>query len=165
MSLWVPKRDEHGRWHMYSINVPLQLVLFVLAFLTALVLVLVGGFMAGCAQKHEQPRQVAHKEAEVVYTSRITSRDGSRIESIIERWGGEVVEELDGSVDYVVLGPEPPEPGPADPDEVRPEVIARQIAAQEDYRHYHAVKRRAEELGIPVLSQGQFLRLVGYYDH
>jgi hypothetical protein len=85
-----------------------------------------------------------------------------KIISMIKQWGGQVVDDLDESVDYVVigLGPQPPTfaPGQAVSDVVRDQ--AQQKALEQS--KFHAVVERARSMFIPVITQNQFLFLTGY---
>lgn len=89
--------------------------------------------------------------------------DRRRVESMIEQWGGKVVNELTYNTDFLVLGPQPELPEPLDADEIDTQKIREYEEAKVRYETYQSLLLRAKELRIPVLNQNRFLVLVGYY--
>jgi len=96
-------------------------------------------------------------------SGRATTRDRDRIESMIARWGGQISDELNWDVDFLVLGKEPPLPDPLDPDEIDPTVIRAHAEATKNYETYNRLAGTARDLSVPVLNQNRFLALIGYY--
>lgn len=94
-----------------------------------------------------------------------TSRqERQRIESIIRDWGGQVVDELNYDVDFLVLGVPPELPAPLPPDVVDLPTIELWKAKMKDYDDYTNLEGTAKKLSIPVLNQNRFFALVGLYD-
>ncbi len=117
---------------------------------------------------------------------RPTQTDKRRVRGMIERWGAEVADDLatgesevlnspagrttysppivEPGLDYIVVGSEPslpteiPDPATATPDEVRV-----YLDAFKRLQEYQDVIVQAKQLGVPVLNQNRFLRLVGFY--
>ncbi len=92
-----------------------------------------------------------------------TTRDRDRIKSMISRWGGEVNDELNWDVDFLVLGKEPPIPEPLPDDEIDPTIIRAHAEASKNYETYNRLAATARDLSVPVLNQNRFLALTGYY--
>jgi hypothetical protein len=85
----------------------------------------------------------------------------SAIKSMIQDWGGEMVDEVSARVDFVVLGNPPRKPaGPSRDDD--PEEAARQELAQREYDEYTRVAEAAQALSVPILLQEPFLHFLGY---
>ena len=160
MSIWLPKRDANGRWHMYSVGVPWQLIVPVPCLLVALIVVMLVGNTPDA-----RPSFYVHGRFDISHTGEHSERDRDRVESLIKVWGGVIAIELDDSVDYLVLGVEPSMPDPPDGEEIDPQVIASYIAEQENHQRYGEFKSRADELNITILNQNELLQKVGYTNH
>lgn len=87
--------------------------------------------------------------------------DGAeRIRAMIRDWGGQVVDRLDETTEFVVVGAPPGVPEAA-PDATR--VVTDQVRArQEEVSGYRQLVSEARSLFIPVITQSQFLYLMGY---
>jgi len=96
-------------------------------------------------------------------SGQVTTRDRDRIKSMIARWGGQISDELNWDVDFLVLGKEPPLPEPLDPDEIDPTVIRKHAEMTKNYETYNRLAGTARDLSVPVLNQNRFLALIGYY--
>jgi hypothetical protein len=91
----------------------------------------------------------------------ITDFDGpDKVAGMVRAWGGQVVKELDESVDYVVVGTGPlvPQLSANASDVVRDEVQQKQIESSRFKNTIEAARARF----IPVITQQQFLFLTGY---
>ena len=100
------------------------------------------------------------------------TNDIGRINALIEQSGAELVElsrtdagipVLTPDISYIILGEKPELPDPPAPDEFDPvkiEEYQAQLAASEAY---FRILDDARILRIPVLNQGRFLHLTGYY--
>jgi hypothetical protein len=81
----------------------------------------------------------------------------------VEEWGGVVVrgEELPGDLDFLVLGDEPPFPGPlrADP---TPHETKIWIEKRTAYETYNRLKDHARDAQIPWLNANRFFILTGH---
>ncbi len=103
----------------------------------------------------------------VVYGNFDSNRDGrstqqeqSDFRARIVSWGGKVLDDLTGEVDFLVLGERPvlpPEPAGTAPVEVVDEWLRLQRAA----RKYDELFKKATETSIPVLNQNRLDTLIG----
>jgi hypothetical protein len=90
--------------------------------------------------------------------STAAERDG--LDALIQGWGGRLVNDVDGNVDFVVLGRRPslpPEPQAGDPIGVIQE-YRRQLNL---VRRYDELFQRAEATAIPVLNENRLYTLLG----
>jgi len=92
-----------------------------------------------------------------------TLADRRRVEAMITRWGGRLLEDLSYDTDYLVLGEEPMLPDPLEPGVIDPVRIAEHAAQQRKFERYQDLRARAAAMQIPILNQNRFLHLVGYY--
>ncbi|QDU71629.1 hypothetical protein [Mucisphaera calidilacus] len=90
--------------------------------------------------------------------------DRSRIEGMVTRWGGELVDELNYEVDFLVLGVRPIRPAPLPSTVIDPVLIEQHARAIQNADQYERLLEQAQALSIPVLNQNRFLGLVGYYE-
>ncbi len=90
--------------------------------------------------------------------------DRRRIENMIQRWGGELADDLGPDVDYLVLGSEPPTPDPLPPGETNPQKIQAFVQATKEYETYQNLKGEARLMTVPMLNQNRFLSLIGFYE-
>ncbi len=112
------------------------------------------------------PRKTYHF---VVFGTFDTNEDGfatvqeeQEIRAIINEWGGEVSDELNGNTDFVVLGRRPilpPEPKLDDP----PELIQRYRRLVQQQRRYDELFEAAQATSIPVLNQNRLFTLTGLH--
>jgi hypothetical protein len=103
----------------------------------------------------------------VVFGAFDTDRDGiatpaeiEQISSLVKSWGGEVVADLGGDTDFLVLGSRPilpPRPGADAPLEVALE-FARRLT---DVEKYDNLIKQAQSSGIPILNENRLYTLVG----
>lgn len=103
----------------------------------------------------------------VVFGNFDTNRDGistpqesMNIEAMIDAWGGRVVAELAGDIDFLVLGERPilpPEPDPNSPIEL----IREYIRLREIVDRYDQLLSRAQSTSIPILNQNSLVTLIG----
>ncbi len=81
---------------------------------------------------------------------------------MIRQWGGQVVPELDESVDFVVIGGAPQVPTFA-PGQPVSEVVTDQAEQRKlEQSQFRAMIERAQKMTIPVITQNQFMFLTGY---
>lgn len=90
-----------------------------------------------------------------------TAADATEVKNAIRRSGGKVATELTIQVDYVVLGVTPRKPtAPAeDAPPTNQKIYQQQL---ERYNDYLALKRKADNMGVPVLNTNRFIELTGY---
>jgi hypothetical protein len=91
-----------------------------------------------------------------------TTRDTTRVETMIKDWGGIIGKDLNYDTDFLVLGIRPPMPREV-PGEVDPMVLKINNEQRKKVEAYDKLEKRAVELAIPILNQNRFLSLVGYY--
>lgn len=92
-----------------------------------------------------------------------TASEAGQIEALIREWGGELTNDVDGRLDFIVLGEKPnlPPPPPAGaPVEVLNEYIRLQRIAQ----RYDELFQIARQTAIPVLNENRLRTLVGGFD-
>jgi hypothetical protein len=88
-----------------------------------------------------------------------------RIKSLIEKWGGKVVDEISIDTDYLVLGDQPqvPEQQPTlEQLEVDPGAMQRYEALLQQLNHYNQLQSQAQALWIPIFRYERFLYFIGY---
>ena len=79
------------------------------------------------------------------------------------KWGGSVVtgDELPGDLDFLVLGAQPPIPGP-----LATQATDRQteiwVDKRNSYEKYHELMKQAMDAQIPVLNANRFFILIGH---
>lgn len=78
----------------------------------------------------------------------------------IREWGGDVVDELTGDVDFVVLGQRPQLP-PAPSATAPLEVINFYLAQQRQAQRYDELFKQAADTAIPVLNENRLRTLLG----
>lgn len=81
------------------------------------------------------------------------------VELLIERWGGEVVGELQVQTDFLVVGSEPLVP--TKPDGYDQAAVALYEQKVKEYQAYLEAQNRAVTLSIPMLNHKRFLYLLG----
>lgn len=89
-----------------------------------------------------------------------TAAGAGEVRAWIKEWGGTVVDELAGDVDFVVLGSRPalpPEPSSSAP----LESINFFIAQQRQVRRYEELLKQAGETSIPILNENRLRTLLG----
>ncbi len=82
------------------------------------------------------------------------------LEALIERWGGNITDEISGDTDFVVLGVKPvlpPAPGPGAP----VAAIQEFVRLQQEIQRYDDLLLKAESTSIPVLNANRLRTLIG----
>lgn len=91
--------------------------------------------------------------------------DGAkRIQEMIERWGGTMMNEVTVDTDFIVIGTEPdvlPRPTQDELD-IDPMAQQRYDASVEKMQAYNNLLQKANNLGVPVFNQKRFMYLIGY---
>ncbi len=88
-----------------------------------------------------------------------------RIKSLIEKWGGKVVDNLTVDTDFLVLGDQPqvPQQQPTfEQLEVDPGAMQRYETLQQQLSHYNQLQSKAQALWIPIFRYERFLYFIGY---
>lgn len=82
--------------------------------------------------------------------------------AIIERWGGKVIEEISGDLDFLVLGRrpiQPPLPGPTAPESQHLEYLRQ----NNRFERYNQLFDAASASSIPVLNENRLRTLIGEF--
>ena len=91
-------------------------------------------------------------------------RDRERLNSLVQQFGGKLVDDITVTTDVVVLGREPVVPTLSAEEERDSAMISQRYQAQAQLDAYNATLKRAQEFNIPVLNQNQFLYYIGYFE-
>lgn len=112
-------------------------------------------------EPNRKPRFVVRGEFDLDYNGTPDGGEGRRqVESLIDQWGGVVVDELDEQTDFVVVGTAPFIPNVGDRP-LTPTTVA-QIEKQRLARsEFQDLIERARGMFVPVITQSQFLFLIG----
>jgi hypothetical protein len=87
--------------------------------------------------------------------------DAKDIKVLIQRFGGQVADQVDVQTDFVVLGTEPKRPAP--PSENAAETVWAVYQAQmREFNRYHETLQAAQNMHVPILNINRFLALIGY---
>lgn len=113
-------------------------------------------------ERGRQPKFVIRGDFDLNYDG-VVDYDGlDQVAAIIRQWGGQVVDELDESVDFVVIGLPPTIPTFARGAQVSPAVRDQTLKAELQLSAFRALVDKAQKMFIPVITQNQFLFLTGY---
>ncbi len=92
---------------------------------------------------------------------RPTEAGTETVKMLIERYGGNVKDEIGVQTDFLVMGAEPTRP--PEPDETAAAQVWDAYHKQlKVWQNYQDVKARAREMAIPVLNTNRFLAFIGY---
>ncbi len=113
-------------------------------------------------ERQRKPRFVVRGEFDLNYDG-VPDLDGAvRVANLIDQWGGQVVNELDERVDFVVIGLAPDVPE-LDADRPVSEIVAHQAEMKAlMLERFRDLVENASKMYIPVITQNQFLYLTGY---
>ncbi len=113
-------------------------------------------------ERGRQPKFVVRGEFDLNYDGQIDFDGIEQVTAIIRQWGGQVVPELDETVDVVVIGVAPTVPT-FGRDERVSDVVRDQAAQKEaQLARFRNLVDQAGRMYIPVITQNQFLFLMGY---
>ncbi len=88
-----------------------------------------------------------------------------KIQTLIEKWGGRVVDTISIDTDFLVLGGQPqvPKQQPTfEERELDPGAMQRYEALLQKLNHYNQLQSQAQALWIPVFRYERFLYFIGY---
>ncbi len=91
---------------------------------------------------------------------RLSELEADDVKTVIQSWGGEIVDDLVGDVDFLVLGARPmlpPEPGSNAPIEV----VLEYQRLRDKASRYDDLLKQAGATSLPVLNQNRLYTLVG----
>lgn len=112
-------------------------------------------------ERNRLPKFVVRGEFDLDYDGTIDWDGVDKVKSIIREWGGQVVDNVDETTDFVVIGAGPSVPDihgrPTNP--VFEDLVRTQSKKLEEYRD---VIDKAQTLYIPIITQNQFLFLTGF---
>ena len=89
-----------------------------------------------------------------------TPLEKSDVVAMVEGWGGKVVPELAGDVDFLILGEKPvlpPKPSDGSPFEV----VQQYMSMQQEVGKYDELYKSAQSTSVPILNQNRFSTLIG----
>lgn len=89
-----------------------------------------------------------------------TPAERDELSALIQSWGGKVVDDLGGDVDFLVLGERPvlpPKPAPDTPIEVMQEFIRQDRVVQ----RYDRLYQQAQTTSLPILNENRLFTLLG----
>ena len=89
-----------------------------------------------------------------------TALERADLRALIERWGGRVVDEVQGDLDFVVLGARPLLPPPPPSGSPLP-VINEYVRLQREIERYEDLQRSALDASIPILNENRLQTLIG----
>lgn len=89
-----------------------------------------------------------------------TPQEQAEIEALIKEWGGEVVTELKGDIDFLVLGQKPTLP-PAPPSTAPVPVVQQYVELRRVVQEYDRLFEQAQSTAIPVLNENRLRTLIG----
>lgn len=95
----------------------------------------------------------------------IDENANDRIKSLIEKWGGKVVDNITIDTDFLVLGDQPvvPQQQPTlEQLEVDPGAMQRYEALLQKLNEYNQLQSQAQALWIPIFRYERFLYFIGY---
>lgn len=111
--------------------------------------------------KSKRPRFVIIGDFDSDYDGASDPAAYDKIVAFVKRFGGDVVEDVDATTDYVIRGRRP-DAGPAPAGGARDQTAATKTRrAAKDAVFYDRSIRQGQALGIPRLSQDQFFNFVG----
>ncbi|MBK9119846.1 MAG: hypothetical protein IPM18_09645 [Phycisphaerales bacterium] len=113
-------------------------------------------------ERNRKPKFVVRGDFDLDFDGNVDINGVDQVIAIIREWGGQVVEEIDESVDYVIVGVAPGGPDVAATVGASAAVREQAIQAELARSRYRGLIERAQKTGIPVITQNQFLYLMGY---
>lgn len=112
-------------------------------------------------ERNRLPKFLVEGEFDLNYDGVVDFDGVDKIKGMIRQWGGQVVEKLDETTDFVVIGAAPQAPGGV-PEGVSPQVADQINTRQLEQGRFRELVGQAKSMYIPVITQNQFLFLTGY---
>jgi hypothetical protein len=112
-------------------------------------------------ERNRKPKFVVRGDFDLNYDGKPDFDGSEQVTNMIRQWGGQVVDKLDESVDFVVIGLMPgaaPLGAGAPATEV---VRAQQQQKELEASAFKDLAGQAQRMYIPVITQNQFLYLIG----
>lgn len=95
------------------------------------------------------------------FDGKIDDPDGRRVQRLILESGGNIVDQVSPSTDFVVLGQEPPAPEEIVPGADEEAAAERNRQREAGRKVYEAVLNEAKITSVPILTRTQFLAFLG----
>jgi hypothetical protein len=88
----------------------------------------------------------------------------TRIESLVEGWGGKMADSITIETDFLVLGKQPTvlEAPTLEEREIDPRAEQRHQESLQKLARYQQLREKAQNLWIPVFTYEKFLHFIGY---
>jgi hypothetical protein len=88
----------------------------------------------------------------------------TRIETLVEKWGGKMADAITIDTDFLVLGNQPTvlQKPSLEEEEIDPQATAKYEASLQRLARYNQLRDKAQSLWIPVFTYEKFLHFVGY---
>jgi hypothetical protein len=88
----------------------------------------------------------------------------TRIETLVEKWGGKMADAITIDTDFLVLGKQPTvlQKPSLEQEEIDPQATAKYEASLQRLARYNQLRDKAQSLWIPVFTYEKFLHFVGY---
>ncbi len=113
-------------------------------------------------ERNRKPKFVVRGDFDLDFDGLVDPAGLEQIIGIIRQWGGQIADDLDESVDFVIVGL-PPGGASFDVDESASALVRDQAIRRELERsRFRSLIERAQKMFIPVITQNQFLFLSGY---
>lgn len=113
-------------------------------------------------ERNRRPKFVVRGDFDLNYDGVVDYNGLEQVTALVNEWGGQVVDDLNESVDFAVIGTMPG--GGTTEGGAPPSAVVRdQLRQRESERgRFKALVEQAQKLFIPVITQNQFLYLAGY---
>ena len=110
--------------------------------------------------RNRAPTFLVLGEFDLDYDDILDSNGNEVIRSVIQEWGGKVVDDISALTDFVVLGVAPVKPGALGEASAAEAVLID--AQRRRYEQYNNNFQTARDLNVPIMTQNVFLRFLGY---
>jgi len=112
--------------------------------------------------KARLPKFVVRGEFDLNYDGEKEFDGPAKVAAMVRAWGGQVVEQIDETTDFLVVGMGPQPPLPAADRPVTDVIRSLTDMRLDQLQQYRADIEQARTLNIPIITQTQFLFLTGY---
>lgn len=113
-------------------------------------------------ERGRKPKFVVVGDYDLNFDGNVDFDGPEKVKGMIRRWGGVAVDEFDETVDFVIIGAAPAVPIFTDESAVSAVVRAQAAEKLEALQRYRDLITRAQAIYVPVITQNQFLFLVGF---
>ncbi len=114
-------------------------------------------------ERNRLPKFVVRGDFDLDYDGTADAGGGREtVINMIRQWGGQVVDELDETTDFVIVGTAPFVPDLPPGEEATPVIMEQVEARALDRSSFNELIDRARATYVPVITQSQFLFLIGY---